>query len=348
MSNYTAINREEICKQLKAMAKSKKKLLIVCHQNPDGDAVGSAFALKLIYESLGGSAKCVCASDAPRYLHFMYSGQVTIGYRVNDDERHDAFCAVDVASPRQLGKLDFLIGKFDFMIDHHGMGEAFAPHWIEPDASACSEMIAKIYKKLVLDASITKNPDIARCLYTGIAADTGSFKYSNTSPETLIIASGLIDEIGKANDGNMSASEISRVLFDNNTHNDIAAKKLTYNNLRFAADGRIAYCVITSKEMNKAGISEQDMGGCVDIVRSIEGVLVGLIIKQNKKLGEFRISARSNCDIDVAKICAKFGGGGHAKAAGASVPTMDAEKAKRIVIEEFEAAVNECAGEIGE
>lgn len=340
MNEFETLNRDLICEKLKIFAAEKKKLLILCHRNPDADTIGSAFALKLIYRALGGSAKCVCDTDAPKYLHFLYSAQETVNYRSNDDSRHDVFCAVDVASAEQLGRLGYLAEKIDFMIDHHGTGKPFAPCWVEPGASACAELICKIYRKLVLEGSVEKDADIARRLYAGISSDCGSFKYSNTTPETHMLAAALIDDISKAEDGKENHADISTRLFDANSKEDLAATKLTIEKIKYAADGLISYAVITSKDMQNAGIDESCLGKSISILRSIEGVLGSFVIKQQKDKNQFRVSTRSNCDLNVAKICEKFGGGGHAKASGASIVAETPRQAEELMVAAFESAVN--------
>ena len=340
MNQLETLNRDIICEKLKSFAKDKKKLLIICHRNPDADTVGSAFALKLIYRALGGSAKCVCDSDAPKYLHFLYSSQETVNYRSNDDNRHDVFCAVDVASTEQLGRLDYLAEKVDFMVDHHGTGTPFAPCWVEPDASACAELICKIYRKLVLEGSIIKDADIARRLYAGISADCGSFKYSNTTPETHMLAASLIDDISKANDGKETHSEIAAKLFDSNSKEDLTAAKLTIEKIKYAADGLISYAVITSEDIQKAGIDEGCLGKSINILRSIDGILGSFVIKQQRDKSLFRVSTRSNCGLNVSEICAEFGGGGHAKASGATITADSPHQAEELMVKAFENAVD--------
>lgn len=334
------LNRDKVCETLKTLAKEKKKLLIVSHKNPDADTIGSAFALKLIYEGLGGSAKCVCDSDAQEYLYFLYSGQATVNYRVNDDVRHEAICSVDVASRAQLGRLDFLADKFDFMIDHHISGEPFAPYWTDYDASACSELITKIYKKLVLEGCIKKNPDIARRLYAGISADCGSFKFSNTTPETHMLAASLLDEISKAKDGKLSASDIARALYDNKTKDELLATKVTIEKMHFICDDRIAYAVITLDDMKAAGVGADSFGGSIGTLRCVNTVMAAFIIKQQKDKKTYRVSTRSNSDINVSEICARFGGGGHIKASGATITADSPEEAEKIMVAAFEEAIN--------
>lgn len=342
MGTHEKLDRNSICEKLKEYAANRKKLLIFCHQNPDGDTVGSSFALKLIYEALGGTAKCVCSTDAPQYLRFLYSGQERLSYRSGNELSYNVLCAVDVATPSQLGALGILAGKFSFMIDHHDTGEAFAPCWNDPSAAACGELIYKIYRKLYFEGAIRRDPEIARRLYAAVSSDTGSFKYSNTTPETHLFASELVGEICKANDGGITPWEISRKLHDCNSQSDLQAKKIVIEKLRLAAGGKLSYTVITAEDMEKAKLNESDFGSAIDIPRSVEGTLVGFTIKQSKKdTRSFRISSRSNCDIDVAKVCAQFGGGGHTKAAGATISATNAEEAENTVVRAFAKAVEE-------
>ena len=339
-SEYKKLDAEKICDILLEMSKKGESLLIFSHQNPDGDTVGSAFALKLICSQLKIRAKCVCCGDGAPYLHNFYWKQDTLAYSPGEENNFDVLCAVDVASPKQLGFLAKLVGKFSFMIDHHKTGEAFADYYTCPEASACGELIYEIYALLIKRGAAGHDPKIARSLYAAISSDTGSFKYSNTTEKTHIIAAALVEEINKACDGGTDCAEIARILHDSRTVGELRAEKLAIENLRFACGGKLAYLVFTAEMMEQNSLTELELGGLVDLPRSIEGVSVGLTIKQSRTdPRSFRLSSRSNAGVNVAEICKNFGGGGHDKAAGASVEADSPQKAEEIIIPKFAAAL---------
>lgn len=313
--------------------------LVVCHVSPDGDAVGSALALVAMLRQMGKPAKAVAPSPVPASLAFLTEGE-SFRYEVGDEDSYDAVITVDVASVSQLGQLSSLADITDFMIDHHASGEIFADNLIEKDASAAGEIVAKIYKTLVNDGKTEKNHRISALLYAAISADTGNFKYSNTSPETLRIAAELMEDINST-DG-IKTDEISRLLHDTLSESDIKLFALVTNSMKKYRDGSVVGAVLTSQKVQLAGLEEKELGGAVDIVRKVEGALVGFVLKQSAQYPtQYKLSIRANTNIDVASVCSAFGGGGHVRAAGATVTAQTPGKALDLVLAELCGAVDE-------
>ena len=341
-TSYKRFTEGEIAEKLYNLAKNKEKLLIIAHRNPDGDAVGSAFALKLIYEAMGGSAKCVFADPIPDYLRFLIKGQNDTEYKEN--EEFDCMITVDTASIQQMGELSHLADRVSFAIDHHAMGEQYCDALIDGEASAAGEIVYYIYSALVAEGVLENDAEVFRLIYAAISADTGSFRYSNTTYKTHIAVASFIELINEDKNG-MSTSEIARLIHDSKSMANLKATKLCIEKMESRADGRITYAVIERADIENSGISDEDMGACIDIPRSVAGSLLSFVIKEAKDSEEgkrsFRISARSSCDISVAEICRKFGGGGHAKAAGGAVTAENAKEAEKAVLSEFLAALNE-------
>ena len=339
--NFRPLSAAHICAKLKTAAKSGKKMIILSHQNPDGDTVASAFALKLLYNAMAGGdlARCVCTADAAPYLHHFYRGQDSIAYIPGEERNADLIIAVDVATPKQLGKLQFLASRVDFMIDHHEVGTPFADYYTVPTASAAGELVWNVYENLMIDG-LCAMPDVSRLIYAAISADTGSFRYSNTTPDTMNIAANLLREINYARDGGEDTAEIARILHENTTMGELCAQRLAIDNLKFAGDGRLSYVIFTAEMLENNGLTELDIGGIVDLPRSIEGVQIGITVKQNRTdPHQFRISSRANGGADVAKVCAVFGGGGHKKAAGATVTAQSPAAAEEMIVREFSKAL---------
>lgn len=337
MLTYNALTLDEVVSNLVEWAEDDLDLMIICHRGPDGDTLGSAFALKMMYEYMGGYAECACKSEGAPFLRFLYDDQEHIEYEEGMEADFDKIITVDVASPSQLGDLYLLRDYIDMMIDHHERGEVFADHYVDGKAAAAGEIVYKIYEKLLDMGKIDSIPAAASRIYAAISADTGSFKFSNTTPETHMIAAKLLAEMAKEN---IDHSEISRILHDSYTEKDLRARKLAIENLKVECDGGFAYVVITNDMMAKEDLTDDNMGGLVDIPRSVEGALVGISIKQSSdKEREFRISARSNSGVDVAAVCAQFGGGGHTKAAGGRVEADNCKTAVKIITDAFKKAV---------
>lgn len=318
------------------------KAIIICHRNPDADTVCSALALAEIIRMTGGRARPVCSDYIPARIRFMATD---FQMRYNrDEELGKHVFAVDVAAPSQLGNLAHLKNKCEMIIDHHSSCERFADYLADTNASSAGEIIARMYEKMKAAGTVGESPRVCRYLYSAIASDTGSFKFSNTTGETMRTAADLIEVInatcapGKLPIDKMDTSDLARLIFDTKNKNEIKGDALAARNMVFRANDRLALTVITKADLAAEGITENDIGGAVDVVRAAAGVLVGVTLKETTP-GEYRISARSNCSFDVAAVCAKFGGGGHVRAAGGGVSAPSPEAALEAVGDAFERAL---------
>ena len=335
--SYNKLSIAEIAKNLKEWAGDNKSLLIISHRAPDGDTLGSAFALKLVYEAMGGKAHCTCKSEGTPHLRFLYEGQDEITYTEGLENNFDRIISVDVASPGQLGSLEFIKDKIDMMIDHHERGEVFADYYVDGNAAAAGEIVYRIYDELLSNGSIEELPEACSRIYSAITADTGSFKFSNVTPETHKIASEMLSVMKNAG---IDHSEISRKLHDSYTMKDLLARKVAIDNLKVDCDGDFAYVVLTKEMLEREELTDDNTGAVIDIPRSIEGVKVAVSIKQSfDNENEFRVSSRSNSDIDVAEVCEIFGGGGHKKAGGCRVEANSVKEAVTKITGAFKDAV---------
>jgi phosphoesterase RecJ-like protein len=342
---HPAVTLEEIADALPSFGKT----LILTHVNPDGDCVGSAFALGDLIEAAGGKARVVTPTPLPKRLFFLAGNDETAEKTVlgeGEADGYDTILAVDVASPVQLGDFAPLIPRVRFMIDHHGLGTPFAPHCIDPKASAAGEIVSRLYALLRSRGTVPALPDAARRLYASIAADTGSFQFSNTAEETMRIAGALLSEINAdaADTGRPDTAEICRALFGRHTIRELRAQMHAVEGLRFYEEGRLAAVLFTQQMLADWGLSEEDIANAVDTPRSIEGVLVGLSLRQQS--GDpraYKVSSRANADVDCAAVCAQFGGGGHVRAAGCTIAADTPEEALSIAAAAFGQAVRRWA-----
>jgi len=337
-NGFPSITLEEICDVLE----DGPRMLIVSHVNPDGDTIGCAFALKLLVEAAGGSARCVCPGDVPKRLRFLMHDQEEMILTPEEDlDQYDVICAVDVASEVQLGDLGFVASRVDFMIDHHGVGSHFAPWFVDAEASACGEILYDIYAMLAARRLFTTCPEAARRIYAAMVSDTGSFKFSNVTPKTHLIAADLVHIINTAEDGGMDTADVCRSLFGQRTLKELTAQMLAIQSLCFYQDGALGAVLFTQQMMRDAGLTEEDIGNVVDTPRGVEGVLVGISLRQSSTDPRlFKVSARANAECDVAAVCARFGGGGHVRAAGCYVEADSPEEALQIAAEAFGEAVS--------
>lgn len=303
--------------------------LIIFHRNPDADAVGSAFALSNVMQQLGSPTRCICQEEVPEYLQFLMNGtqETVLADAVLDGFEPARVIAVDTASVSQMGTLAEAFGEsVDIKIDHHEGNDAYgAQNYIREGAAATGEIIFDLITKLAEQERIVIDEEMCIDLYAAISGDTGCFRYSNVTPETHLRAAELVAS-------GIDCAEINRRLFENKSMERLRAQSAAISNMELFADGKIA--VVTFPYALKAalGLGDEDLGALVDIPRSLSGVEVALCIRQPLPEGKFRVSLRSNGSYDVAALCRKFDGGGHAKAAGCTLIASDiAEAMQRIV-----------------
>lgn len=300
--------------------------LILSHANPDGDTLGCAYALCRILQKAGKRAKCLCADEIPYKMKFL-TEQV-----LNQEFEHKTVVSVDVADRKLLGGLNQVYGDDVFLaIDHHGSRTEFAEFTlVDPDAAAACELIYKIAETM----DIPLDSQTAVCLYTGIATDTGCFRFSNTTSATHYIAHKLID-IG------IPFEKINYRLFDMKSKGRMRLEHEIFENMEFYCEDRVAVSILTLALINKykGEVDVEDFNGLAGMPRQIEGVEVGVTIKQ-KDDNVFKISIRTSDEIDAAKICEKFDGGGHARAAGCTLEGTLEEVKARLLPAVIEAAEN--------
>lgn len=277
----------------------KDKFVILTHANPDGDTLGSGFALNASLRQLGKASKVICPDAIPSKFQFLVPDS-------GDDFEYETVVAVDVADEKLLGELeDDFKGKVELCIDHHGSNLKYAQNlYLESDSAAACECVYDVIKALGVEIT----PYIANSLYLGMATDTGCFKFSNVTPRTHRYAAELM-EFGADYD------EINRVMFEVKSKSRIAMEKQVLQGMEFFCDGRCALITVTKDMIDSTGCEPTDLDGITALSRQIEGVLIGITIKE-KEQGVFKVSLRTFEPYDAAEICKNFGGGGHKRAAG--------------------------------
>lgn len=280
--------------------KSHDNYTILSHANPDGDTVGCAYGLCRALQKIGKKARIRCADPFSKRFSYMWEG-VEFG-----EFPEETVISVDVADAKLLGDLrEEYEGKVFLAIDHHVSHVDFQEYLcIEPLAAACAQTVYKIIKAM----GIELDSGIASCLYTSIATDTGCFKFSSVTPETHIIAAELMKY-------DFDFAEINYVHFDLKTKERIAVEESIYRDMKYYLGGKCAAVILTKAVFDS--VDSEDANGFADIPRRIEGVEVGVTLKE-KKGGVWKVSMRSKNSVDVQKICGEFGGGGHKNAAGCS------------------------------
>ena len=276
------IKNEKIINRIVRQIACHKRFLITTHVYPDGDAIGSQIALCILLKRMGKDVGLINSFPLPaRYKFLPNSG--LIKHDVNLPYSELAF-VLDVGSKGRLGNMRDHINNMKTVInvDHHLGNDRFGTiNWINSHMSSVGEQIFHLYKYMKLDI---RKPE-AICLYTAIVTDTGSFQYSNTSVETHLVVSELL-EIG------IDHTWICNQIYKNIPVSKLKLLQLALETLSFDAKGKIGHMFITSDMYTKACATEEDSEEIVEYARNVKGVEVGILFKQHSN-GNIKISFRS-------------------------------------------------------
>ncbi len=320
-----------------------KKTLILFHVHPDGDAIGSAFALRAFLLALGREAYCLSADELPERLQFAAYGQESsLPEAIPVDFQPELIVSVDTAAPAQLGSLyDIYKNRIDLMIDHHGKGIPYADHCIDPAASACGEVLHRILSIMAERCGMADLPvAVKERLYTAISADTGCFRYNNVTPEAHRIAAALLGE-------GIDTADINHRLFGIKTLKQMQVEHAGFERMNFHLEGKVAMITFPYDLKTQYGAADEDLETLIDVARCVKGVQVAAVIKQPTAENRFRVSMRSSCDFDVSEICALYGGGGHKRAAGCTISSDSVLTAEMTVVVAIEHRMAEQTREEG-
>ena len=295
--------RDITIRQAARFLKKHDNSIIRPHASPDGDTLGSAYALYYGLKETGKIASVICPDVIPaKYSYFaVKTDHITA--------ENATVVAVDVADEKLLGSLaGEFAGRVNLCIDHHISNTRYAENLLLDDSASA---VCEILYELLTRMKVNINDITAKALYTGIATDTGCFKYSNVTVKTHIIAAELFQY-------NIDAAEINRLMFDTKSKRLLELEKMVLDTAEYHFDDKCMLLAVTDKMQEKTGCSGTELEGIAIISRSVEGVLAGITIKQTGDK-EFKISLRTFSPLDASAICKSLGGGGHKAAAGATV-----------------------------
>lgn len=307
------------------LIKESDNILIASHVQPDGDSIGSILALGMAIEKLKGKVRILKVDDIPSDYQFLPNIELIKEF---DDENIDLFIALDCGDMERLGsgKKLALKAKQIVNIDHHITNDNFGDlNIVSPSSAATGELVYKIIKKM--DVQIDKN--IATCLYTAISTDTGSFMYSNTTYKTHLIVAELLKIGININDININiyqsrSMERTKLFLD------------SLDTLEILLDDKVAIVTTTQDMLESNDAKLEDTEGIISFVRDIDTVEVACLLNEIDE-SEVKVSIRSKKAIDVSKICNKFNGGGHIRAAGCTI-YGSIKEAKKLILKEIEMA----------
>lgn len=308
--------------EIAAMLRSAPSVLILTHAHPDGDTVGSAYALLHALE--GKEVYVVCDDILPERLRILADGAESLSpARLPEGFTPALTVAVDLATLSLAGDYGkALEGKIDLRIDHHETKSSYAKYeYVRSESGSCGEIVFDILEEMGAINAASALP-----LYGAIISDTGSFRYDSVTPETHRKAAELL-RCG------IPHSEIAHQLLASNTRSEAKAIGMAYRSLRFYDEGRIAVVLFTNEMKTECGLSDAELSVINSLPREISGVSLGIVIKQVEgRHDRFRLSMRSDASVDVNRLCALFDGGGHPRAAGGAVDASTPEEAVRAVV----------------
>ncbi len=303
-------------KQTARYLKKHDNYIILTHTSPDGDTLGSAYALYYGLNEIGKTACVLCPDIIPKKYDFFVRA-------TNHVKREGAtVVAVDIADKKLLGALEEEFGDIvDLNIDHHITNGHYAKNlYLDVNASATAESIFELLTLM----RVNINDITARAIYAGIATDTGCFKYSNVTAKTHIIAAMLYDY-------NINTAEINRLMFDTKSKNLLDLERRVLEGMEYHFNDKCVFLSVTNEMQKATGCFGAELEGIALISRSVEGIDIGITAKEVDE-NSFKVSLRTFEKINAAEIAKTLGGGGH-KAAAAAIVKGNIDDVKAEVLE---------------
>jgi len=311
--------------------KRGERFAVIAHIAPDGDTIGSCLALANFLMDHGKTAELYCHDVPPENLAFLQGIQGFIrpgnnGEGLAHSARYDAVVCLDCSDRERLGDAAHLLERTSCTInvDHHGTNTMYGDiNWVEPKASSTAELVFYLIREMDGDYF---SMSVFEAIYTGIATDTGGFGFSNTTPAAHRIAAQAI-EYG------LDVDRLTRALFRNATLARVRLLAKALGSLEMHCDDRVAFLTVSQDMLKEVGLDENSADGIVNYGIDIVGVECAALFKETGQ-GKTKVSLRTKSKVDASALAAKFGGGGHARAAGCSV-NAGIEKAKVAILEEL-------------
>ncbi len=291
--------------ELKEYLEAHDNYQILTHKSPDGDTLGAGFGLCNYLRDMGKKANVLNSENFPVRYNFLYDS-----YYVQEFEPENVV-AVDIADTQLLGShlAQFAEeGRIDVCIDHHISNKYYAKQsYVDGNASAACLILYEFFKYWGRPISDL----VAKCLYTGIATDTGCFKYENTTPQAHMAAAELMKY-------KIDYSVVNRKMFDVKSKGRMLAEIMVVQQMEYFFEDKCAVISLTTETMNSLGVEPAEFEGLASIPLTTEGVMIGITIKQRHE-EVYKLSVRTTEELDASAFCKNFGGGGHIRAAGCEI-----------------------------
>jgi len=285
-----------------------QRILLSTHVSPDGDGIGSGLGLAQGLAAMGKEAVLAIADPVPAYLRFLPGGEGYVRSGEVNSEPWDVLISLDCGDWDRLGEAPGDRSLFGTIInlDHHRSNEQYGDlNVVIPEASATGLLAFQLLRRI----GAPVGPDAALCLYTAIATDTGFFRYSNTDVATFEAATELVR-------AGASPYAVHHALHENNSAGRLRMMGEALRLLEFSGDGRIGMIALDPEAYERADASPDDAEGLVELPRSVASVEVAVLLRPTPEHTAYKASLRSKKQVDVSQVAERFGGGGHARAAG--------------------------------
>ena len=294
--------------------KGQRQLTLLCHVRPDGDTLGCAFGLKAILEMQGKEVQVLCADRvSPRY-RFLSGGVADL-----KGEVQGAVVCLDIASPTMAGDYTDAALNADVVIDHHPTNPLYGKrNYVDPAAAATGEIMVALAKELG-----GMNRKAAECFYTAIATDTGCFKYGSTTVDTHLASAEAI-AVG------IDLKGLNKWLFQTKRKAEFDLNRKAMETMRYYGDGKIVTMQITLAMLEETGAGADELEVISSVPIQVEGVAASATFKE-MEAECYKVSVRTDGSVHGGEICAQFGGGGHAQAAGCTMVGRYAELEAQMV-----------------
>jgi bifunctional oligoribonuclease and PAP phosphatase NrnA len=289
------------------------RFLLVTHENPDGDALGSILAMKLALEALGKDARMYLFGETPLPAEYKFMDLGALERTLPEDASERVLFALDCANESRLGRDPGLLENATLVLDidhHHDNTRYGKVNVIVPGASSTAEIVRDLLREL----GVGLTPAIAEALYVALVTDTGRFQYSNTTPKALRLAAELVET-------GVPLHRIFQAVYEAVPFAKLKLLARALESARVYEDGRVVIAFLRRKDFADAGAEEPYAEGIIDNIRSVDGTEMAALIREPPTPGgpKHRVSLRSRSDeLDVSVIARKSGGGGHKQAAGFS------------------------------
>ena len=314
--DLVALARDAVPDRLLHRLAGARSVLAVSHEHPDADTLGAVIGLCLVVEALGGRAAAICTDPVPPLYGFLPGRE---RFRTDPDPAaaYDLLVLADCASAERVGAVATRNGELfaslpRVVIDHHASSDGGDGDWIDPGAAATCELVALLAVRLGLPLDLADGA-LADALMAGIVMDTATFAHPNATPRTLAVAAALVE-------AGAPLSDISRRLYRSKPDTQLRLFGRVLDRLATSGDKRVIWSTLLLADLADTGAIPAHSEGIIDLLAQSEVAEVAMLLKEQDD-GTTRLSVRTRQDgVDATALTGSFGGGGHTRAAGATLP----------------------------